>query len=83
MIDPITVILWHFEKEVKQNQFLRYKAIPPDVVRFSYIRGYFVYCLFLLDLFISYIRGLFVYCPVLLVQFRAADFLGKLRWDRN
>ena len=51
MIDPITVILWHFEKEVKQNQFLRYKAIPPDVVRFSYIRGYFVYCLFLLVLF--------------------------------
>ena len=26
-------------------------AIPPDVVLFSYIRGYFVYCLFLLDLF--------------------------------
>ena len=29
--------------------FLRHIAIPPDVFLFSYIRGYFVYCLFLVD----------------------------------
>lgn len=35
--------------------------IPPNVVLLSYIRGYFVYCLFLLDLSIHTARGFLVY----------------------